>query len=348
MNDTYRVFVSYSSKDKVLASQLVDHLHELGLLVLWDKEVKPGKGFSEQIQGQITHSRVFLPLITPKSLTRGWVQQEIGFALGRNIPVIPVGVGATPKGIIDSIQAYALQADLSDLTAKITREDLDREVESAERDKPSFFECARDHVQRGLMMARYANSVSDMKFYACVRQKGALTSFHIPNRPISDVSWVERYDNRQPIPTICDSLLKERKALEVHAQRAGCKLIIEPLLPEYYSHSLNSWRARIEVILRFLEEAGASAVAVVNEAAERQHSLTVLGDWFSAEAVTADVQGYRHTIFSRNATEVRAELESFDAEFEHLLKRRGVDEAGATAAAIADLRAMIMRREQNG
>ena len=60
---------------------------------------------------------------------------------------------------------------------------------------------------------------------------------------------------------------------------------------------------------------------VMDPAQHVEKSTTIVGDWFTAEAVSAAVgKGYRHTIFTRHAPTVRAALDEFDEEFNSLLQ----------------------------
>jgi len=52
-----------------------------------------------------------------------------------------------------------------------------------------------------------------------------------------------------------------------------------------------------------------------------EKSTTIVGNWFTAEAVSAAIgKGYRHTIFTRHAPSVKNAMEEFDEEFSALLK----------------------------
>ncbi len=50
-------------------------------------------------------------LITPDFHASSWTDQEIGWALGRGVPVIPVRLGADPYGFVGKIQAVTGKLD---------------------------------------------------------------------------------------------------------------------------------------------------------------------------------------------------------------------------------------------
>lgn len=53
---------------------------------------------------------------------------------------------------------------------------------------------------------------------------------------------------------------------------------------------------------------------------KHEESITIVGDWFSAESVSAKIgEGYRQTIFTRHAPSMITKIADFDSEFnEHL------------------------------
>ena len=50
-------------------------------------------------------------LITEEAERRGWVHQEIGYAVAMNVPVLPVVEGEPPSGIIRTHEAVRLDKD---------------------------------------------------------------------------------------------------------------------------------------------------------------------------------------------------------------------------------------------
>lgn len=83
---TPKVFLSYASEDKALAGQIAHALHANGIDTWWDKWcMHAGDSLRQKIDeglGDCTH---FVVLLTPISLTKPWVNQEIDAALMRKI-----------------------------------------------------------------------------------------------------------------------------------------------------------------------------------------------------------------------------------------------------------------------
>jgi hypothetical protein len=77
-----------------------------------DEQLTPGFEFSPGILDLITNCHIFLPLITPRSRARPWLNQEIGFALALGKPILPLVIGDAPAGLISVRQAVTMQEDL--------------------------------------------------------------------------------------------------------------------------------------------------------------------------------------------------------------------------------------------
>jgi hypothetical protein len=106
-NNPYRIFICYShnEKDETLAKEIYDYLDQDDRLQpIMDKGFIPGTRFRDQLEESIAHAHVFLPLFTPESIKKGWVQQEIGFATAHNIPVLPICKGSLPAGMAGELQ----------------------------------------------------------------------------------------------------------------------------------------------------------------------------------------------------------------------------------------------------
>jgi TIR domain-containing protein len=94
-----KVFISYSSKDEALATELVTSLEDAGLDAWYSKrEVLPGDNWAEKIASGLKESNAMVVLVTPDSLESDAVQSSISYALGDKSfskRLIPVIVGET-------------------------------------------------------------------------------------------------------------------------------------------------------------------------------------------------------------------------------------------------------------
>lgn len=83
----YTVFISHSTKDRWIARQISQEIERRGRrfgveTFLDEKDIQGGDSFSDTIFPSIHNCKEFLVLMSPSSVTRGWVLMEIGAALG--------------------------------------------------------------------------------------------------------------------------------------------------------------------------------------------------------------------------------------------------------------------------
>jgi hypothetical protein len=198
---------------------------------------------------------------------------------------------------------------------------FDSLVRRKQLESPALFECAQYQEERTTMMVAYAKKVLELGALGHVRQKGALSSFHIPDKPITHPDWDARYGPIKPGDYRCQLQREERLVLEEHARRSGCSLIIKPSLT-YSKYGEAARKARLTELLAFLESMPDHLVRVaVNDRMPTASSITMVGNWFLAESVSAAIGGgYQQTIFTRHAPSILAKLELFDRELKELLK----------------------------
>lgn len=96
-----RVFLSYDSRDKQLASLLARSLASSGFDV-WHHEgrVLPGDNWARKVAEALEHSDAMVVLVSPQSMRSRFVREEINYALGSSKyagRVVPVLVRPTDE-----------------------------------------------------------------------------------------------------------------------------------------------------------------------------------------------------------------------------------------------------------
>ena len=88
--DVAKVFLSYSSRDRELASIIAARLEQAGISVWWDRALLGGDEFRSAILAQLRASSYVVVLWTTHSVRSQWVQDEADEAksAGRLIPLI--------------------------------------------------------------------------------------------------------------------------------------------------------------------------------------------------------------------------------------------------------------------
>jgi hypothetical protein len=346
--ESYRVFVSYSHDDLALAEAIVKILESIGLKPMWDRNFAFGQGFHEQIREFIAYSHVFLPIITPTSSQRGWVHQEIGYAMALNIPVLPIAVGALPGQMIEQLHAVQMGADVDSLKAPLSREVFDRLVSAAAVRSNAMSQCADREEDRAIQIAQNARHIERLGQWAHIRQKQSLSTFSVPDKPVAHPFWKARYGTRKRSAFTCEKLLEERQAIGEHARRAGCTLILD--LSRSFDQYLVPVRiSRMKVLRDFLATMPDDKCRVAVGSIPPGESLLIVGDWFAAESLSGSQGvGYRQTVFVRHAPNMRRRIEEFDSEMEELLATAGIEPGASRGVAIERIDALVVELEQGG
>jgi hypothetical protein len=317
----YRIFISYSHEDQKLVEGIAEILDKNGLKPMWDKNFAFGQGFHEQIKNFIAHAHVFMPVLTKTADARKWVHQEIGYSMALHIPVLPIAVEELPGEMIQQIHALRMEDNNpKSLTKHLSKEIIEGLIELQASSSQALYVCADLPEDRARMMAAYADEVYALGEQDVVRQKGALSSFHIPTETIGNSVWRRRYGLVKRSEEHCRCQRQERLSLQRHASVAGCKLIVNPSL-QYEKYGHDARLCRLEGLLKFLKEMDDSLCRVaIQEGLDPRVSVTIIGNWFSAESIAGSGgSGYRQTIFTRHAPTIMEKLRNFDDEFDELL-----------------------------
>lgn len=347
----YRVFISYSHDDAELAQQLRDHLENLGALPMFDLTVDVGYPFTEEIRRQISYAHVFIVLLTANSKDRPWVHQEIGYAMGLRVPILPLALDELPQGMAEGIQALKVRPGLEDLSSLLTASRLEKVVFNAQRAASAMFECADMLHERTRILVDNATAVYELYGPAKIRQLMAFSSFSIPDRHIKHDDWDKREGSHLHSPEVRELLLKERQIMEKHARQAGCDLILDPYVTvgaagkgreAEDSPPSSPAKKRLQILVDFLESMPDDKVRAVFQRGKIDSGIHIVGDWFTAEAVVPHYKtGYKQTIFTRHAPTVQARVNAFDAEFEDLQRDIRLNGTSSRQAAIHALQGII-------
>lgn len=97
----YKVFISHSTRDQGLVISLANLLSKFGVEVfVAEWYLAPGERIDKKVFEEIKRSDCIVALLTRNGIRSNWVQQEIGYSLQCNKPVIPVvEKGIDPKDL---------------------------------------------------------------------------------------------------------------------------------------------------------------------------------------------------------------------------------------------------------
>jgi hypothetical protein len=105
-----KIFISHSTKDKQIASLIKTRLEDCGqeAFVAHD-DIQVANPWREEIKRYLRECDAMVVLVTPESMGSYWVHQEIGSAMIRSIPIIPIKDGTDPLGFLGDYQAAPLK-----------------------------------------------------------------------------------------------------------------------------------------------------------------------------------------------------------------------------------------------
>ena len=101
-----RVFISHKAEDKILANDIKNSFltYHVASFVAHE-DIEPMMEWQTEIERALFSMDLLVALLTPKFHESNWTDQEIGVAIGREVPVVPVRLGKDPYGFIGRYQA---------------------------------------------------------------------------------------------------------------------------------------------------------------------------------------------------------------------------------------------------
>lgn len=114
----YRIFISHKAEEKITASNIKNTLEQYGIsCFVAHEDIKPTREWINIIESALTTMDMLVALMTKDFHNSNWTDQEIGFAMGRNVPIIAIKLGLPPYGFIGKYQA--LSAKKSEIHSKL-------------------------------------------------------------------------------------------------------------------------------------------------------------------------------------------------------------------------------------
>jgi hypothetical protein len=106
----FRLFISHLSSEKAYAAELQADLLPFGISsFVAHNDIGPTLEWEAQIQTALSTADSLVALLHPNFHSSNWTDQEIGFAMGRGLPVFAVRFGQDPYGFIGRFQAFSGQ-----------------------------------------------------------------------------------------------------------------------------------------------------------------------------------------------------------------------------------------------
>ena len=102
----FRLFLSHVSVHKIYVGKLKSALLDNGVSAfVAHEDIEPALEWQDEISLALRSMHALAALITLDFHDSNWTDQEVGWALGRGVPVLPVRLGSVPYGFVGKIQA---------------------------------------------------------------------------------------------------------------------------------------------------------------------------------------------------------------------------------------------------
>jgi hypothetical protein len=103
----FRVFITHLSAEKIFAAKLQEALLTYGICgFVAHNDIEPTLEWQTQIETALATADSLVALLHPEFHASKWTDQEIGFAMGRGLPVFALRFGQDPYGFIGRFQGF--------------------------------------------------------------------------------------------------------------------------------------------------------------------------------------------------------------------------------------------------
>jgi hypothetical protein len=115
----FRLFISHKAEYKEETARLKEEMACLGVsCFVAHEDIEPTERWQREIEKALFSMDALLALMTESFSNSNWTDQEIGIAIGREVPIISVRLGKDPYGFIGKYQGVAGNGKSSKKLAK--------------------------------------------------------------------------------------------------------------------------------------------------------------------------------------------------------------------------------------
>ena len=107
-DSVYLIFLSHKAEVKKEVQTLKVGLEEYGVeAFVAHSDIYPGTEWQEEILEALAHMDAFVPVLTKEFPDSHWTDQEVGYAVARDVPIIPLRIDTDPYGFMGKYQALS-------------------------------------------------------------------------------------------------------------------------------------------------------------------------------------------------------------------------------------------------
>ena len=132
-NGFFRVFVSHLSSNKSRMSVMKSALATWGISAfIAHEDIEASREWRDEVEAGLETMEVLVAVVEPGFKESNWCAQEVGYALGRKVDVIPLRAGQDPFGFFGKYQGIQIKGRLpeqvaSDITQVLLKKPQHRE-----------------------------------------------------------------------------------------------------------------------------------------------------------------------------------------------------------------------------
>lgn len=160
----FRLFLSHVAKHKVAVSKLKDELELYGIAAfVAHKAIQPSLEWQREIELALGSMHALLALITSDFHASSWTDQEIGWAFGRGVLVVPVRLGVDPYGFAGKVQAITGDLEKTKTLAKSVFDTLLANPQTHGEMRRAFVLalCGSGSYPQSIMLRDYIPEITD-------------------------------------------------------------------------------------------------------------------------------------------------------------------------------------------
>ncbi len=107
-NEFFRVFLSHKATYKIETAKLSDELKLFGISAfVAHVDIEPSQSWQDDIESALKSMQGFVALLTEDFKNSNWTDQEVGFAVAKQVPILAARLGQDPYGFIGKFQGLA-------------------------------------------------------------------------------------------------------------------------------------------------------------------------------------------------------------------------------------------------
>jgi len=118
-----KLFVSHLSSNREKMSALKASLSRWGICAfIAHEDIQATREWMDEVEAGLETMEVFAAVVEPGFKESEWCPQEVGYALGRKIDIIPLRAGLDPFGFFGKLQGIQIKGKMpNDVAAEITQ-----------------------------------------------------------------------------------------------------------------------------------------------------------------------------------------------------------------------------------